>query len=468
MPQPLDVVLFLRLIATPMSIASSATEIAQTITKQQRRFETPAVEGIALAAPLRRWAAAATDALILFAAHLLVLAPLAFFAPDQLTVRQVAAVVSPCAGWLYLWWGWARGQTPGQRAWKLRVIADDGEPMTAARALRRLLGYALICLTLKIGLLPILFDPLRRGWHDRIAGTLVVDARAPLPDRAVLREAFGQARQIEARARRARPLPVAPDFGVARRGWPLVFGAYLALSVALTWPGRARLAHRVGGRGRRFLGFRVEQLVLLARGCHGRAAAFDRPAVSGLSNAAVVPHHELVRLRFGVAALAFFFAGRDLQSAVFADARVVRLGVLLAGVRAHQGALGLVFGGAGFRVFALFYDARIGPRQPDFGADAASFRGPVLRRAEARTGALRVGARAWHWRWRACAIGSICCLAPSSRSRCGRASSGVCDARVNYSSGGARVWRWARCWSLALCCRRCWCRWPAKAGAPVT
>ena len=210
--------------------------IARIVTKQRQRLNPPAIEGIALASPLRRWAAAATDALLLFVAHLLILAPFTFFAPDQLAVLRGAVIVSPCAGWAYLWWGWARGQTIGQRAWKMRVIADNGEAMTAGRALKRLFGYALVCLTLKIGLLPILWDPLRRGWHDRIAGTLVVDERASAPESATLREAFVRVAAREHLATTRRALPPMPDFALARRGWPFVFAAYLALSVALTWP----------------------------------------------------------------------------------------------------------------------------------------------------------------------------------------------------------------------------------------
>ena len=209
---------------------------AKSAIEKRLGFARETVEGVAIAAPGRRWLASATDVLLLLAAHLLLLTPFTYFAPDQFVVLRVAFTVSPIACWAYLWWGWARGQTPGGRAWGVRVIADDGEPMTAGRAFKRVIGYAFVCLLLKIGLLPILFDPLRRGWHDRFAKTLVIDERAPAPDGAALRAAFAQARQIEDKARRARPLPAAPDFALARRGWPLILGAYLILSVALTWP----------------------------------------------------------------------------------------------------------------------------------------------------------------------------------------------------------------------------------------
>lgn len=203
------------------------------------RFRTPilavaTLEGVAPATPLRRWLASASDALILLLAHLIIVAPAIYFVPESLDSVPRLIALSPWLCWAYLWWGWSRGQTPGQRAWQLRVISDDGEPMTPLRALRRLCGYALVCLTLKVGLLPILFDPLRRGWHDRIAKTLVVDARAPRPSRADVRAALAQASDDRASTRRA--LPIMPDFALARRGWPLIFLAYLALSVALTWP----------------------------------------------------------------------------------------------------------------------------------------------------------------------------------------------------------------------------------------
>ena len=189
-----------------------------------------------IARPVRRWLASVTDALVLFLVHLLVVAPIVYFAPDPFDSLKQLTFASPLACWIYLWWGWSRGQTPGQRAWKVRVIADDGAPMTPPRALKRLLGYALVCGSLKIGLLPILFDPLRRGWHDRFAATLVVDARAPAPTSAALRAALAQAAAQEYRDSTRRALPAMPDFALARRGWPLVFLAYLALSVALTWP----------------------------------------------------------------------------------------------------------------------------------------------------------------------------------------------------------------------------------------
>lgn len=156
---------------------------------------------------------------------------------------------SPLACWCYLWWGWSRGQTPGKRLWRVRIIAASGEPMNARHALKRVGAYALACLPLKIGLLPILSDPLRRGWHDRLAQTLVVDDREPWPAPDALKRSHAAAIELKAAARRASPLPVTPDFSVARRGWPLVLAAYLALSVILTWPVAPQWNRALAGDG---------------------------------------------------------------------------------------------------------------------------------------------------------------------------------------------------------------------------
>ena len=184
------------------------------------------VEGVAVAAPLPRWLASVCDALILLLAHLLFVAPMLYFTSDAFVPLQWVARLSPLACWIYLWIGWTRGQTPGQRLFRVRIVADDGEPMTVGRALRRLIGYALVCLTFKIGLLPILFDPLRRGWHDRLAGTLVVDARAlHCPMRWLFALGYAKRRIARPSSRATFRCPARPIFRsrVAIGPWVLAF-----------------------------------------------------------------------------------------------------------------------------------------------------------------------------------------------------------------------------------------------------
>jgi uncharacterized RDD family membrane protein YckC len=71
---------------------------------------------------------------------------------------------------------WARGgQTPGMRVFGIRVVRDqDGGPVTGWIAILRLLGYWVSGFVFYIGYIWILFDARRRGWHDLIAGTVVI------------------------------------------------------------------------------------------------------------------------------------------------------------------------------------------------------------------------------------------------------------------------------------------------------
>jgi uncharacterized RDD family membrane protein YckC len=67
------------------------------------------------------------------------------------------------------------GQTPGKRALKIRVVRLDGEPITAGTALaRNVFGYFISGIVVWLGFLWILFDERGQGWHDKIAGTMVI------------------------------------------------------------------------------------------------------------------------------------------------------------------------------------------------------------------------------------------------------------------------------------------------------
>ena len=73
---------------------------------------------------------------------------------------------------------WARsGQTPGMRLVHLKVVRDeDGGPVTVGPAILRLVGYWVSALVFYLGFIWILVDKRRRGWHDLIAGTCVIEA----------------------------------------------------------------------------------------------------------------------------------------------------------------------------------------------------------------------------------------------------------------------------------------------------
>jgi len=66
------------------------------------------------------------------------------------------------------------GWTPGKWLLGLRVTALDGRRPGLARSAVRFAAYTLSIVPLMAGVLAIALDPMRRAWHDRLAGTLVV------------------------------------------------------------------------------------------------------------------------------------------------------------------------------------------------------------------------------------------------------------------------------------------------------
>ncbi|HMP84805.1 MAG TPA: RDD family protein [Verrucomicrobiota bacterium] len=70
-------------------------------------------------------------------------------------------------------WAW-RGTTIGGIVLNLKVIRPDGRPVTFAVALVRSLMAAFSVIVLFLGFLWIAWDPDKQGWHDKIAGTVVV------------------------------------------------------------------------------------------------------------------------------------------------------------------------------------------------------------------------------------------------------------------------------------------------------
>lgn len=66
------------------------------------------------------------------------------------------------------------GQTPGKMVCGLRVVTVEGEEVSYFQAALRTAGYYLNRLTLGLGFLWVAIDPRKQGFHDKIAGTLVL------------------------------------------------------------------------------------------------------------------------------------------------------------------------------------------------------------------------------------------------------------------------------------------------------
>jgi uncharacterized RDD family membrane protein YckC len=77
--------------------------------------------------------------------------------------------VGTLAFWRY------QGATPGKIAIAARIVdAETGGPPSTARLVVRLFAYIVSALPLYLGFLWIAFDRRKQGWHDKIAGTVVI------------------------------------------------------------------------------------------------------------------------------------------------------------------------------------------------------------------------------------------------------------------------------------------------------
>ncbi len=103
--------------------------------------------------------------------------PTVVFDPEG-TIGFVLAgvVIAVTAGIYYVFFWTLTGQTPGKMLLGLQVVSLDGSNLTFWQALRRLIGYFLSALALYAGYWWVLIDNRRQGWHDKLAGTVVVYA----------------------------------------------------------------------------------------------------------------------------------------------------------------------------------------------------------------------------------------------------------------------------------------------------
>lgn len=126
---------------------------------------------------LRRLAAMVYDTLVVVAlemtATLLVL-PLAegdAFASGNNLYRLYVLLIA----FTFFGWFWTHGgQTLGMRAWRLRVVAEDGGPIGWTQALLRFVGAALAALPFGVGYLWMYFASDRRTWHDKLSQSYIV------------------------------------------------------------------------------------------------------------------------------------------------------------------------------------------------------------------------------------------------------------------------------------------------------
>ena len=96
--------------------------------------------------------------------------------PADFLISWVLPAVAVVLFWIH------RQATPGKMAISARVVdAKTGGPLGVGQSILRYLGYFVSTIPLGLGLLWVAFDPRKQGWHDKIAGTVVIRRRGAGP-----------------------------------------------------------------------------------------------------------------------------------------------------------------------------------------------------------------------------------------------------------------------------------------------
>jgi uncharacterized RDD family membrane protein YckC len=76
---------------------------------------------------------------------------------------------------LYLGGFWVTGgQTVGMKAWRLRIICQNGQPLNWQKALTRYLGACLSVASFGLGFIWATVDRKKQSWHDKLSGTHLI------------------------------------------------------------------------------------------------------------------------------------------------------------------------------------------------------------------------------------------------------------------------------------------------------
>ncbi len=96
-----------------------------------------------------------------------------FFAgPAEFLISWVAPAIAVVVFWTF------KQATPGKLAVSARIVdARTGNALSAGQSIGRYLGYFVSTVPLGLGLIWVAFDKRKQGWHDKLAGTVVIRAK---------------------------------------------------------------------------------------------------------------------------------------------------------------------------------------------------------------------------------------------------------------------------------------------------
>jgi uncharacterized RDD family membrane protein YckC len=97
--------------------------------------------------------------------------------PADFLISWVFPAVAVLLFWVY------RQATPGKMAVSARIVdARTGEKPSTGQLVGRYFGYYVSIIPFFVGLIWVAFDSRKQGWHDKLAGTVVVRAKSRSPE----------------------------------------------------------------------------------------------------------------------------------------------------------------------------------------------------------------------------------------------------------------------------------------------
>ena len=92
--------------------------------------------------------------------------------PADFVLSYIAPAVAVVVFWIY------RQATPGKMALSIHIVdATTGSPPSTGQCVGRYLAYFVSIFPLGLGLIWVAFDKRKQGFHDKLAGTVVIRSR---------------------------------------------------------------------------------------------------------------------------------------------------------------------------------------------------------------------------------------------------------------------------------------------------
>ncbi len=89
--------------------------------------------------------------------------------PADFLINYTFPFIAVILFWIY------KSATPGKMALNIKIVnADDGRKISVGQSIGRYFAYFPAILVFFIGIFWVAFDKRKQGWHDKLAGTVVI------------------------------------------------------------------------------------------------------------------------------------------------------------------------------------------------------------------------------------------------------------------------------------------------------